>query len=130
MFKSPKAARVSRRGFLALTAAATSALSFWRAFAAPVTRHVEPSPSKPLRSPSGWVPGVKSVHFDGLTYLQNNGLPMMRGLSSSKFLLSFWYKGIFPGNYRGQNILLTQPGGYTIVLARLIPLSQVGQYVV
>jgi hypothetical protein len=98
-FKSPKAAmRVSRRGFLASTAAATAALSFWsrRALA-----------------------GVKSVHFDGLTYLQNNGLPTMPS-SSSKFLLSFLYKGIFPGDYRDQNILLTQPDGNTIVLAYYI----------
>ena len=40
--------------------------------------------------------------------------------SSTKFLLSFWYNGILPGNYRDQNILLTQPDQRTIVLGYYI----------
>jgi hypothetical protein len=95
-------------------------LSFWRALAAPVMRHVEPSPSKPpQRERTAWVPSTYSVHFDGMTYLQNNGLPTMQS-SSTRFLLSFWYNGIFPGNYRDQNILLTQPDQRTIVLGYYI----------
>jgi hypothetical protein len=34
--------------------------------------------------------------------------------------VSFWYKGVFPGNYEAQNILLTQPDKNTIVLAYYI----------
>lgn len=123
--KARTAMHVGRRGFLALTAVATAALSFWKALAAPVMRHVEPSPSKPQRERNVGITGVKSVHFDGSTYLQNNRLPTMPS-SGSKFLLSFWYKGLFPGNYRPQNILLTQPDEYTIVLAYYITPSMGG----
>jgi hypothetical protein len=98
---------VGRRGFLALTAAATAASSFWSRRA---------------------VAGVKAVHFDGMTYLQNNGLPTMPS-SSSEFVLSFWYNGVCPNKSRTQNIILTQLDEYTIVLACYITPSTSGNAV-
>src|SRR5438132_1655501 len=104
---SKAAMRVRRRGFLASTAAATATLSFWSGRA---------------------LAGVKAVHFDGLTYLQNNGLPTMPS-SSSEFLLSFWYNRIRPSNDSTQNIISTQLDEYTIVLACYITPSTSGNAV-